>query len=134
MECSTKNRAIQRYTTRFIGAMLFYALFLIGTVWCFVHLHPTGPLAYLLAILPSVPIIGILWIVGIYLSEEKDEFVRNLQIQSMIWSIGATLTVTSVWGFLENFVHVWHMDLYMVFPLFWLFVGVFTPVLKRRYR
>jgi hypothetical protein len=52
----------------------------------------------------------------------------------MLWGIGATLAVTSVWGFLENFVQVVHFDLYLVFPLFWFFVGIFSPVLKARYR
>ena len=134
MICTPKNAAMRRYTVRFLAVMSLYALFLVGTVWSFVHLHPTGLPAYLLAILPSLPIIGALVVVGLYVSEEKDEFLRSVFLQSMIWSIGATLTVTTVWGFLENFVQVPHMELYLVFPLFWLFVGIFQPMLKLRYR
>ena len=84
MICTPKNAAVRRYTIRFLAVMLFYVLFLVATVWSFVHLHPTGALAYLLAILPSIPIIGVLVVVGLYLSEEKDEFLRSLHIQSMI--------------------------------------------------
>jgi len=73
-------------------------------------------------------------VVGLYLAEEKDEFQRTVLIQSMLWGMGATLAVTSVWGFLENFVQVAHFDLYLVFPLFCFFVGVFTPLVKARYR
>jgi hypothetical protein len=134
MICSSMNPAVRRYTFRFIAVMLLYAAFLILAVWVFKHYHPTGGVAYLLAVLPSLPIIGGLAVVGIYLTEEKDEFQRTVLVQSMLWGIGATLAVTSVWGFLENFVPVWHFDLYLVFPLFWFFVGVISPLLKAKYK
>jgi len=69
-----------------------------------------------------------------YLAEEKDEFQRTVLVQSMLWGIGATLAVTSVWGLLENFVSVPHLDLFLVYPLFWAIVGMSAPVLKARYR
>ena len=134
MKAKVSNPAVRRYVWRFSGAMVLYTLFLILAVWEFKHRNPTGALAYLLAVLPSLPIIGGLVVVGLYLAEEKDEFQRTVLVQSMLWGIGATLAVTSVWGFLENFVQVVHFDLYLVFPLFWFFVGIFSPVLKARYR
>jgi hypothetical protein len=129
-----KNSAVRRYLLRFLSVTLLYVVFLVLAVWEFSHRHPTGFPAYMLAVLPSLPIIAGLVVVGLYLAEEKDEFQRMVQIQSMLWSIGATLAVTTVWGFLENFVHVQHFDLYLVYPLFWLFVGIFTPVMQLRYR
>jgi hypothetical protein len=134
MFCSTNNPAQRRYMLRFLVTMLLYALFLVLSIWEFVHHHPTGVLAYVLAVLPALPILGMLAVIGLYLAEEKDEFQRNILIQSMIWSIGATLAVTTVWGFLENFIQVQHFDLYLIFPLFWFFVGIVTPVLKLRYK
>jgi hypothetical protein len=70
----------------------------------------------------------------LYLAEEKDEFVRNMQIQSLLGGIGGTLAVVSVWGFLENFTHVRHLDLFLVYPLFWGFVGFSTVVVRLRYK
>ena len=134
MKAKVSNPAVRRYVWRFSGAMVLYTQFLILAVWEFKHRNPTGVPAYLLAVLPSLPIIGGLVVVGLYLAEEKDEFQRTVLVQSMLWGIGATLAVTSVWGFLENFVQVVHFDLYLVFPLFWFFVGIFSPVLKARYR
>lgn len=128
------NRAIRRYTARFAVVMALYVVFLLVAVRVFTHYHPAGVLAWLLAILPSIPIIGVLIVVGLYLAEEKDEFQRMLLVQSMLWSIGGTLALTTVWGFLENFLHVPHFDLYLVFPLFWFLVGVSTPILRARYR
>jgi hypothetical protein len=134
MICQTNNPAVSRYNSRFIGMMLVYVFILLLTVWIFKHHPPSGFLAYLLAILPSLPLIAGLVVVGEYLAEEKDEFQRTVFVQAMLWSIGATLSVTSVWGFLENFNRAPHMDLYMVYPLFWAFVGVSVPLLKARYR
>jgi uncharacterized YccA/Bax inhibitor family protein len=134
MNCSDKNAAIRRYNLRILLAMIFYIAFLVAAVWTFSHHHPTGLPAYGLAILPAIPVVGIVVIVGFYLTEEKDEFLRNLHVQSMIWSLGVTLTVTTVWGFLELFVPVAHLQLYLIFPLFWFLVGVSGWLLRMRYR
>jgi len=134
MICSTNNPAIKRYNYRGAVVMALYVVFLLLAVWVFKLHPPTGVAAYALAVLPSLPIVGMLVVAGLYLAEEKDEFIRNTQVQAMLGGIGGTLAVTSVWGFLENFVHVPHMDLYLVFPLFWVFVGVSMFVVKLRYR
>jgi hypothetical protein len=132
--CTTNNPAVRRYLVRFAVVIGFYMLFLVGTVWAFVHSRPTGWLAYLLAVMPALPIIASLVVVGIYLKEEKDELVRAVFVQSLLWAIGATLASTTVWGFLENFVHVPHMDLFLVFPMFCVFVGIFSPMVNARYK
>jgi xanthosine utilization system XapX-like protein len=134
MTCKTNNPAVRQFLYRFVATMLVYAGCIVVAVWSFVHQHPTGVLAYLLAVLPALPIIAMLALFGLYLREEKDEFQRTVLIESMLWSIGATLAVTTVWGFLENFVQVPHLDLYLVFPLFCFFVGISRPLLKMRYR
>jgi hypothetical protein len=134
MICTVPSPAVKRYNFRFIVLMLVYAAFLIPAVWAFKHVHPTGLLAYALAILPSLPIIAGLAVSALYLAEEKDEFQRAVLTQSMLWGIGVILTATTVWGFLENFLLVPRMDLYLVFPLFCFVVGIVSPILKARYR
>ena len=124
MLCSTNNPAVKRYMARFVVAMLAYALFLVLSVLVFVHYRPTGVIAWTLAVLPAVGIIWQMVIFGLYLGEEKDEFMRNLQIQAMLWGIGSTLTVTTVWGFLEGFVHIHHMDPILVYPIFCILSGL----------
>ena len=42
--------------------------------------------------------------------------------------------VTTIWGFLELFVPVTHLQLYLIFPLFWFLVGVSGWLLRMRYR
>lgn len=134
MSCFPVNPAISRYHLRLVSTMVVYVVFLISSTLIFKHMHPVGIIAYALALLPALPIIGVIIIVGIYLAEEKDEFLRNLLIQSMLWGIGVVLTLATAWGFLELFTTVPHLQIYLAFPLFWFVVGMANPILRRRYR
>jgi uncharacterized YccA/Bax inhibitor family protein len=134
MICSTKNPAQRRYFRRFFVTMLLYTLFLVTAVLVFVHHHPTGPLAWLLALLPALAIIGQIAAFGLYLAEEKDEFQVAIGVQSMLWGIGGTLSVTVVWGFLEGFVHLRHLDLILVYPLYCILSGTAFGLLQLRYK
>ncbi len=129
-----KSAAARRYYVRFAVTMTLYVIALCVTVEAFVRWHPRGALAYLLALMPAIPAIGLLAVFGLYLAEEKDEFQRMLGVQSMLWGIGGTLSVTTIWGFLQSFARIPHFQPIWTFVLFWGFVGISTPLLQRRYR
>jgi hypothetical protein len=114
--------------------MTLYLVFLVPDVWIFRHYHPAAGLTWLLAILPALPIIGVLAATGLYLAEVKDEFRRAIMVQSMLWSIGATLAVTTVWGFLESFAQVRHIEWIWVFPVFCFFVPISSALVRWKYR
>ena len=134
MDCTTNSPAKGRYMRRFSVTMLLYVLFLVLAVWFFVHRHPTGPMAWVLALLPSLAIIGQIVAFGLYLAEEKDEFQVAMGVKSMLWGIGGTLSVTVVWGFLEGFVHLRHLDLILVYPLYCILSGTAFGLLQLRYK
>ena len=134
MICLPNNAAQRRYLRRFLVTMLFYVPCIVLAVWVFVHRNPTGILAYALAVLTALPIIGMLAVFGLYLAEEKDDFQRSTFVQAMLWSTGATLAATTTWGFLENFVHVPHLELFLVFPLYCFFWGISVPLVMLRYK
>lgn len=131
---SLNNPAARQYLRRMAVAMFFYLLFLFAAVVIFVHRHPTGPLAYVLAILPALPIIAMIAAFGLYLKEEKDELQRAIGVEALLWSTGATLALTTAWGFLENFTHVPHLQLIWIYPIFWFFFGIAMPMINARYR
>jgi hypothetical protein len=121
MQRRVGSPARKRFEDRFL--FIIVPLFVLDAVlgfWGFRyhHLQPSGVLAYLCAILQSLPFVGFIVILGIYLAEEKDEFVKNVQVQSLLWGIGATLAVTTIWGGMEKFTQVPHMDVAMVQFLF----------------
>jgi hypothetical protein len=134
MGCTTNNPAVRRFHFRFMATMAIYIVCIMISVTVFVHFRPTGVGAYALAVLPALPIVGMLAVFALYLGEEKDDFQRSVMVQSMLWSTGATLATTTLWGFLENFVHVPHLQLLLIFPLYCFYWGLLTPLVLLRYR
>ena len=130
----TGNPAQRRYAIRMWVAAGLCILFAVVAAFSFRFGHPHGVLAYSLAVLPALPIIGALIWTGVYLDEEKDEFQRNVLIQSLLGGMGATLALTTVWGYLEDFARVRHMDLVYVYAIFWFFSAISYPVVRARYR
>jgi hypothetical protein len=94
----------------------------------FPNLDTTG--AVLLAFIG----ICLLAIYGTSLARERDEFRRTVLIQSMLWSIGATFTVTTILGVLETFNKVPHLNVLWVCPMFTVFMGVSRLLVMLRYR
>ena len=134
MLCSIRNLAERRFVTRCWisgGLVVLFSIFA-AVVFRLCHLH--GVLAYLVAVLPALPILGALVYTGVYLAEEKDEFQRNLLVQSLLGGTGGILAVITAWGYMEDFARAPHMDLVWVYPLFWLFAGISYWLVKARYR
>ncbi|MFM5886347.1 MAG: hypothetical protein ACKOQ3_13655 [Novosphingobium sp.] len=95
--------AAKRYTLRLAVLMTIYIATLFFAKWMFKHALAHGPLAYALAILPGLPIIGVFWAVMRLIVEEKDEFVRLLHVRQCLVATGFCLTVMTVWEWLQNF-------------------------------
>ena len=134
MFCSIKSPAERRYVIRMWIMAALCVLFSAVAAVVFRLSHPHGVLAYLVAVLPALPIAGALIYTGVYLAEEKDEFQRNLLVQSLLGGTGGILAVITAWGYMEDFVGAPHMDLVWVYPLFWLFAGISYGLVRARYR
>jgi len=78
-------------------------------------------------------VIAILVAIGHYLREEKDEFLRAIQTEALLWGCGVTLAVATSWGFLQMFTDVPRAPLYLIFALFCFVWGVAAAVIPRRY-
>jgi cytochrome bd-type quinol oxidase subunit 2 len=104
-----------RYWKRYYSAISVYVVALFSVSWIFRHHHLTGAAAFLLALLPALPIVGVVIIVALYMREETDEVEMAVLTQSMVWGIGLTLTLATLWGFLEAFGQVPHVNGYWAF-------------------
>ena len=120
----TRTAAWKRYNWRLIWLSLFYAAFLLLAVYGFKHRLVPDALKYLVAVLPALPIIGIFAALGRYLVEEGDEYVRMLMVRQILWASGLTLSVATVWGFLDNFGLVGHADGYWLIALWFIGLGL----------
>jgi hypothetical protein len=134
VETQFSNSVSRRFHRRGLVVMVFYVLALAVMSLTIDHLHPRGMALYLLALLPALPIVAAIIFIALYLSEQKDEFVRTLLIESLLWGVGATLIVTTVWGALEKFAHIRPMSLFLIYPLCCVFAILARVVVKRRYR
>ncbi len=98
-----KSPSLRRYNRRVIALSLAYAALLFPVVWLFRREPPVGGIAYLLAILPALPIIGIFAAIGRYLVEERDEYLRLLMTRQTLIASGLALSAAMAVGFLESF-------------------------------
>jgi hypothetical protein len=97
------SHAMRRYLKRLASFMVVYfvALFLAG--YLFRHHRPEGIMAVGLAILPALPIIGVIWTIFRLLAEETDEYIRMLFVRQALFATGFCLSVMTVWEFLQNY-------------------------------
>jgi hypothetical protein len=107
-----------------IWLSLAYVLFLFGAISAFQQRMIEGPLAYLVAVLPALPIVGVFVAIGRYLVEERDEYVRMLMVRQSLWASGFALSIATAWGFLENFELVGHVDAYYIAVLWFAGLGL----------
>jgi hypothetical protein len=122
--------AWKRYNMRIIWLSLLYAAFLLPAVYGFKHHLIVGMAAWIVAILPAIPIIGIFAAMGRYLVEEQDEYVRMLMVRQMLWAMGFTLSCSTIWGFLDNFGLVGHVDGYWIVVVWYFGQSIGTIVNK----
>lgn len=119
-----RTPASRRYNWRVLWLSLFYMLFLFTAVYGFKHHMVKGVAAYFIAALPALPIIGIFAAIGRYLVEEQDEYVRMLMVRQTLCASGFALSVATIWGFLDNFELVGHVDGYWVAVLWFFGLGI----------
>ena len=134
MFCSSKSPAQRRFARSCWMSAASVVVLAVVAAAAFRLWHLKGLPAYPVAVLPALPILWVLFETGRYLAAEKDEFQRNLLVQCLLGGIGGTLATTTVWGYLEAFVHVPHLPAMWIYPIFWLFVGLSMPVVILRYK
>ncbi len=126
------NPAVRRYQVRVIGLSIVYAFVLIGAELLFRHHRVSGAMAYGVAALPALPIIGIFVAIWRYLIEERDEYLRMLMVRQSLIATGLTLSIVTMWGFLETFGLVVHLEAYYVAVLWFAGLGAGALVIRLR--
>lgn len=129
-----RSPAAKRYLRRLLIAVTAYVIAVVLTMHLLFHGQLPVPVAMGLALIPSLPLVAIIAIVGLYLKEEKDEFQRELFIQTLLWATAGTLAISSFWSFVHLFAHVPPVDGIHVFALFWVLVGLSAVPLHFYYR
>jgi hypothetical protein len=111
--CNRNLSPLQRRSIRLFGANLALTAFLtLGAREFYKQTHPPIVFVYFLAALLTIPVIGVIVVVGRYLARETDEFVRMMVVQSLLWGLGVTFAVDTFLGGLFAF-----PDIYRLIPI-----------------
>lgn len=119
---SAKNPAYRAYLRRFFPTMAVYVLLVMAVPYVIRATGAQGPLLWLLAVLPALPLSAVFWILGRLLVELDDEYLRMLEVRKALVATGFAMTVACVWGFLEVYADAPHVPLFFV-PIAW-FAGL----------
>jgi hypothetical protein len=110
----SRGQANKRYNRAVVILSIVYVVLLFAAEIAIGRYELEGPAAYLLAILPALPIIGIFAAIGRYMVEEKDEYLRMLMVRQSLVASGFALSLATAWGFLESFGLAGHIDAYWI--------------------
>ena len=127
---NSKSPAHRRYTWRIFVAMVGYVLTLLLADFLIDKQGITGPLAFLAALIPGLCVASVFWALARLLVEERDEYLRNLLVRQLLFASGFTLTIATIWGFLESFGLVGHVDAFYIAVLFFIGQGLGAVVNK----
>ena len=123
-----RNPAQKRYILRVAVATACYVVTLAIAIRFVRDGSVTGVPAYLLGILPGLSVAGFFWAIGRLIIEESDEYLRMLLVRQVLVATGFTLTLVTIWGFLENLRLVDHIDAYYVAILWFVGLGLGAAV------
>ena len=116
---------MRRYTFRILGFGLVYTGTLVASLMVMEQSWaPEGPLAYCLAALPALPVLGMIWAIGRLVVETADEYQRFLLVKQILIATALTLAIATVWGFLEGFGLADHVPAYWATILWFAMIGV----------
>jgi cytochrome bd-type quinol oxidase subunit 2 len=118
------SKAARRYTRRLLVVMTFYVLAVLA-VTRFVHAHhPTGWKLWLMCALPTIPIVAMLGVIGLYLKEETDEFKRMMITRSMLCATAVTLALTAFDDFMRSYGGANVLQPFTTFVTFFIVMGL----------
>ena len=100
---SRLSPAMRRYSKRLTIFMLLFLVLIFAVGTLFRTAPPTGALAWGLAILPALPILGVFWTIFRLLAEETDEYMRMMLVRQALFATAFCLCVMTVWEFLQNY-------------------------------
>jgi hypothetical protein len=114
--------------------MSVYLLLVVGATWAVRHAHVKGWLMYVCAVVPSLAILRLLQVVGLYLKEETDEFVRQQMVNSILWGTAVVLGLSAVSDFLRGYTGKGELPGFTIFVVFWMVFALSQGIQSLRNR
>jgi hypothetical protein len=125
--------AQRRQKRQVVIAMSFYAVLLLACAYAIKHAAPSEPVRIALALIPTLPVIWVMWSVYVFL-EHADELQRRVHLTSLSMAAGVTAFLALTYGFLEDFAGFPHIPAWWTFVIIDVVWGATGCVLWRRYK
>jgi hypothetical protein len=103
MFCKGSSSAAKLYQRDVLRFMAAYVVVLFCASWFVRHDGAEHFYLYFWSVLPAIPILSVIWRMGRYLREEKDEYQRLVAMQGVLVGAAALLAVLVVNDFLRAF-------------------------------
>lgn len=126
--------AARRYARRFSLVSGLYVAMIGANTGISHALHPSQAVLGIMAVVTALPIVAMLVVMGLYLQEETDEFVRDRLVTSMLIGLGILFAATSILGLLQFEHIVGDLPVFLAFPLWCAAFGLTQGVLAIRDR
>ena len=110
----------RRYRRRIGNSTAIYVASLLAAKYLISRDLVEGPVVWILGLIPGLAVVGIFYAIAMLIIEQKDEFIRMLIVRQTLIGTAVALSISTVWGFLENFGLVAHVDAYWV-AIIWFF-------------
>lgn len=122
---------MKNYTKRLILFMLAYMFVLFGGLTYARQGDPSQIALILLAIMTALPICGVFWTIYRLLVECDDEYQRFLFIKQTLLATGATLSIATIWQFL-NVYDVVATGPQWIGVIWFAMLGIAAPIIRWR--
>ncbi|HYE29080.1 MAG TPA: hypothetical protein VEA61_12730 [Allosphingosinicella sp.] len=118
-----RNAAHRNYVRRVVLAMTLYVVTLLLANYLIENgIRPW--IGLIAAMVPALCVASVFWAIGRLIVEETDEYLRSLVVRQVLVATGVTLTIATLWGFLEDFDFLPHLPTWLVAPLFFFGLGI----------
>ena len=124
MSVKSSSNVDRRYVRRLAVATAGYLLTLAVATRFVGSGAVSGPAAYALAAFPALCVMGLFWAYARLLIEETDEYRRLLLVRQSLVATGFTLSIVTLWGFLQNFGLVGQIDAFYYAALWFVGLGI----------
>jgi hypothetical protein len=125
-----QSLASRRLKKEGLSTVAVYFVVFICSFLIDMRMHATGFTLWGLAVLPVIPIVGVIVLFGRYLRDERDEFKRDVVVRCLLWGTAGCLATDLLSDYLR--IYGWKGD-FPPFTSFWVFF-LFMMAAKLSYR
>lgn len=125
------SQALWRYNYRMMAASMAYVAGLGVAVALSERYDPAPTITFFITLLPTIPTLAMVWVMGRYLVEETDEYLRHRTSMAALIGLGLVLSLGSFWGFLETFDLVPNIFAWWVVPVWAIGLAIGQIVMGR---